>query len=364
MKISICGDVCPTGANDLFIKGETETLFHDVPSAFAGSDRVLVNLEVALTDKDTPIFKKGPNIKASPLCVHVLKEIGVTDCGISNNHIFDYGVQGVKDTIKAVTEAGFQYTGFGANHEDARKNLIMEKDGVSIAVIAVCEREYSYALEDRMGARVYDPYDTLEDIREAKKVHDYVVVTYHGGKEQSVYPSPRLRKACQAMVRSGADVVLCQHSHCIGCYEEYQGGHILYGQGNFHFTNIASKKEHPHWQSGLIVQMDIEDKLSIEFLPVKVIGSGIELAKGEDKEQIMATFKVQSEALHNGKWLEGWDAFCNELRDNYIGFAGRAYSDVATEHDNDIFNGRLHCEAHRDVMEWFLRHPWEVKTKL
>ena len=157
MKISVCGDVSPGGSNALFIKGETEELFHDVPSAFQDSDSVLINLEVALTDGDTPIFKKGPNIKASPLCVNVLKEIGVTDCGISNNHIFDYGVPGVHDTIEAVTEAGFNYTGFGANYEDARKNLIMEKDGITVAVIAVCEHEYSYALADRMGARGYDP---------------------------------------------------------------------------------------------------------------------------------------------------------------------------------------------------------------
>ena len=44
MKISVCGDVSPGGSNALFIKGETEELFHDVPSAFQDSDRVLINL--------------------------------------------------------------------------------------------------------------------------------------------------------------------------------------------------------------------------------------------------------------------------------------------------------------------------------
>ena len=356
MKLSICGDVCPIGSNELFIKGETKELFHDVPTAFTDSDRVLINLEAALTDGDTPIFKKGPNIKASPLCVHVLKEIGVTDCGMSNNHIFDYGVQGVQDTIKAVTEAGFNYTGFGVNYEDARKNLIMEKGGISVAIIAVCEHEYNYALEDRMGARGYDPYDTLEDIREAKKAHDYVIVTYHGGKEQCLYPSPRLRKACQAMVKNGADVVLCQHSHCIGCYEEYQGGHILYGQGNFHFTN---RQEHPQWQSGLIVQLDISDKVDIDFVPVKVVGCGIELAKGVDRENIMTAFKERSADLQNEKWITEWDNFCKENREKYIGNIARAYTSSAGPDDNDIFDGRLHCEAHRDVVEWLCKHPWE-----
>lgn len=362
MKITICGDVCPVGTNDLFIKGEVEELFHDVPKAFADSDRVLINLETALTDQDTPIFKKGPNIKASPLCANVLKEIGITDCGISNNHIFDYGVPGVQDTIRAMTEAGLQYTGFGTDYEDARRNLILEKDGVFVAVIAVCEHEYSYALADRMGTRGYDPYDSLEDIREAKSKYDYVIVMFHGGKEQSVYPSPRLRKVCQAMVRSGADVVLCQHSHCIGCYEEYRNGHILYGQGNFHFTNYVM--DDPQWQSGLIVQLELSDKVGIEFVPVTVVGYGIALAKGEEKAQLLEEFRERSENLQNGKWLDGWAEFCEKHRDNCLGFLGRAYSENATEYDNDILNGRLHCEAHRDILEWFCRHPWEVKTKL
>ena len=40
----------------------------------------------------------------------------------------------------------------------------------------------------------------------------------------------------------GADVVLCQHSHCIGCYEQYEGAHILYGQGNFHFCGFTNEE--------------------------------------------------------------------------------------------------------------------------
>ena len=363
MKITICGDVSLIGSNDLFVRGEIEELFHDVPTAFEQSDRVLINLETALTDGGKPIEKRGPNLKGSPLSARVFKKIGVTDCGISNNHIFDYGVTGVIDTLKALDEADLQYTGFGENYEASRKNLVMEKDEISVAVIAVCEHEYCYALEDRMGARGYDPYDTLEDIQKAKKEHDFVVVTYHGGKEQSIYPSPRLRKACQAMVKQGADVVLCQHSHCIGCYEEYQGGHILYGQGNFHFTNYTKRKDHPHWKSCLIVQLDISDKMSIDFVPVKVEGCGIELAKGEDKEKIMKVFTEKSANLHNGKWLEGWDAFCKEKADWYISVIANAFAENSTEYEKETFAHHLYCEAHRDVWEHLCKLSWETRIE-
>lgn len=361
MKISICGDVSTTYSRDLFISGDIKALFNDVPGVFRDSDRVLVNLECALTEKETPISKKGPNLKGPLETARLLREIGATDCAISNNHIMDYGIPGVTDTINILRELGLNYTGFGDNYEDSRKNLIMEKDGVKVAIIAVCEHEYCYALENRMGGRPFDPYDTLEDVRKAKAECDYVVVTYHGGKEQSLFPSPRLRKACQAMVRSGADVVLCQHSHCIGCYEKYEGSHILYGQGNFHFTG---RTDHPHWQDGLIVQLNINGKVDIDFIPVKVNGLGIELAKGEDYDVIMKGFEERSENLHNGVWLEKWAEFCEASKERYLGNIARAFSENAGEADNEIFCGRMHCEAHKDVIDWLCKHYWEQREEI
>jgi len=359
MKISICGDVCPIGTNELWIKNDKQQLFHDVPKTFLDSDRVIVNLETSLTDGGTPIKKFGPNLKASPKCANVLKEIGVTDCAISNNHIFDLGIEGVQDTLKALEDAGLNHIGFGNDYEDARKNLIINKDGKSVSVIAVCEHEYSYALKERMGARPFDPFDTIEDIQNAKKTCDFVIVLYHGGKEQSEYPSPRLRKACQAMIKQGADVVLCQHSHCIGCYEQFQNGHILYGQGNFHFVE---RNIHPHWQSGVIVELHIAEKLEIEFVPVKVVKNGIELAKYEDKETILKGLEARSKGLQTEEWLEGWRSFCKEKEEEYISTIRAAYLTSNTSGAEAKFSHYLYCEAHRDVWEELCKLSWETRT--
>ena len=356
MKISICGDVSTTYSANLFKSRDNEALFGDVPSAFLDSDRVIVNLECALTEKETPILKKGPNLKGPIETASVLKEIGVTDCAISNNHIMDYGIAGILDTKKALLAAELNFTGFGENYEDSRKNLVLEADGKRVAIIAVCEHEYCYALENRLGARPFDPYDTLEDIRSAKAECDFVIVLYHGGKEQSVYPSPRLRKASQAMAKAGADVILCQHSHCIGCYECYLDSHILYGQGNFHFTG---RSEHPHWQSGLIAEITLKDKANIRFIPVKVNGLGIELARGKDYDAIMDALDAQSKNLHNGVWLKKWDEFCESVKERYLGNIERVFTDAATESDAELFSGRMHCEAHKDVIEWLCKHYWE-----
>ena len=198
-----------------------------------------------------------------------------------------------------------------------------------------------------MGSRPYDEYDTMEDIREAKKNHDRVIVLYHGGKEHCRYPSPRLRKLCRAMARNGADVVLCQHSHCIGAYEQYENCHILYGQGNFHF--VRPDIERDSWHTSLAVEYDTLSH-EISFVPVKEVGeSGIGLAHGAEKDAIMTAFAARNQQLQNGEWKQGWHDFCQEKKDIYIKAIERACLADSTERENSRFAHYLDCEAHTDV---------------
>lgn len=349
MKALLLGDLSPTVVtNPLFEKGDTQALFSDTLSLFEGNDINFVNLECALTDHDQAIKKFGPPLKATKNVAKVLKDIGVNYCGLSNNHIFDFGIKGAEDTLKHLDEAGIAYTGFGKNYEDSRKDLIIEKDGERIAIITVCEHEYSYALEDRMGSRPFSEFDTMDDIRAAKAMCDRVIVIYHGGKEHCRYPSPRLMNACRAMARNGADVVLCQHSHCIGCYELYHGCHILYGQGNYHFVYADAKEVPETWNGALAVAYDTETH-DFEVTPLVNTDTGITLAKGAEKEQILSDYARRNQDLVSGDWKKGWHEFCLSMSERYINIIKNACQDNATELENAVFGHYLDCEAHTDV---------------
>ena len=349
MKLIIGGDVSiKEDCYELFAKGEAEVLFTDVKELLMSGDYTLVNLECAITERDTRIKKIGPNLKAPLKTAQVLSDVGVTHCLLSNNHIFDYGKGGVEDTLAELEKWGIKHTGFGKNREDARKNLIIDNGETRVAVIAVCEHEYSYALENRMGAREYDPYDTNDDIVEAKKNADHVVVIYHGGKEECEYPSPRLLKACRSMVKHGADVVLCQHSHCLGCYEKFEGGHILYGQGNFHF--ICKEFENPadngkKWNTGLAVSLCFGKETNIEFVPTVVNGKGISLAKAEVRENILKELYERSEALKDGTWYEKFRSFA---------LSQKRYQIIPEDMREEIAH-YFDCEAHTDVCKEIFR---------
>ena len=92
MKTLLLGDICPTWVTaPLFKKGNVEELFTDVMSIFKNKDFVFANLECALTDSNNAIKKFGPNLKAPVETAEVMKKIGITCVGLSNNHIFDFG---------------------------------------------------------------------------------------------------------------------------------------------------------------------------------------------------------------------------------------------------------------------------------
>lgn len=361
IKLTIVGDICPASINDFFKVQNVDTLFGDTLSYIQNADRAICNLECAITDKDTPIAKIGPNLKVSPEAATVLKKAGFTDCSIANNHIFDYGVEGINDTLLSLKNEDINWFGFGENALDARKNLVIEKDDRKVAIISVCEHEYCYALENRMGARGFDMIDTLDDVAKARKENDFVIVLFHGGKEQCLYPSPRLRKICRALVDKGADAVFCQHSHCIGCYENYNGAHILYGQGNFLFLKNL---DHPHWKSGLLANITITDKMELELIPCVARENGITIAEGDEKKAISDAFQKRSETLNNNAWLDGWREFCQDNAEKYIGVIKSAFSDGCTERDIEMFNHYLRCEAHHDVWDELCKLSWETRKEI
>ncbi len=361
MAIIIGGDVCPTdGSRDAFKTLNGEKLFGSAVELMRKADTTIVNLECALTDTDGAIIKKGPNLKGEPIFAKALKDAGINICGLANNHVFDFGSAGLRDTVKALSDNGIKYTSVGENEKEARRPLYFDDEGKRIALVTVAEHEYSYALPDKLGVWGFDPFETISDIADAKKNCDRVIVLYHGGKEQSEFPSPMLRKACRAMVRAGADIVLCQHSHCIGAAEYYENGYILYGQGNFNFVKYSS---HPQWGSGLMLDIHFTERPIVNLHPIKVLENSVTLATGEEHDAILANFLIRCEILKDEQKAHAeWLKFCDSYKEQYINSVLTAGDGTDGEPVSELFAHYLDCEAHTDVWRELFRTRHSMGT--
>ena len=362
MKILIAADLVPTSQTaDDFANGRLDRLFGKVQGIAKECDRFIVNLECALTESENKIKKFGPNLKGPTKTADTIKTLGVTEVALANNHVFDFGIEGLEDTLAALDSAGLPYFGIGENDTDSRRPYFIEAEGKRIAVINVCEHEYTYALPNRVGANPFDPFLTMQDIRAAKDESDFLIVLYHGGKEYCGYPSPRLRNLCHEMVYCGADAVITQHSHCIGCYENFEGAHILYGQGNFNFSYPAFSTRRECWKTALLTILNVTDKIEIEFLPIYDTGNGCDLAEGERKEKILSEFEGRNAELLDGRWLDGWESFCHgDMMPYYVEVARHTVEDVDKD---ELFAHYLDCEAHLDVWKTIFK-TWNHTNEL
>ena len=306
--ILIFGDICPD--NDykpLFQEGGKGVFDDGILKLMEGSSFVLGNLECPATKTAQAILKCGPSLKAEPEDVQYLKAIGFDALSLANNHILDYGTEAVKETVDCCHDNGVLCFGAGENATDAAKALETQVEGKALAVISFAEAEFNLAGEQSPGANHFDVYTSLEDIRGLKESNDYVIVLYHGGIEHYKLPSPELQKKCRAMIKAGADLVLCQHSHCIGTLEEFEGGTILYGQGN---TAFGYRAGNAAWNEGFAVSVDLEEK-SVALHLMHATAQGLVLACEEENTARIAALKSDSAQLQNPQFIrEQWKQYC------------------------------------------------------
>ena len=309
IKISILGDVCPT--NDYRKLWDDKLAFNAVAPIISNSDLSIVNLECPATDYEKPLKKCGPCLKAKPQDVELLKNAGFNLISLANNHIKDFDEQGVLDTIDNLKKNNIAFVGAGENKEDAKKAYFVEIKGKKIGVISFCEKEFNVATETQAGANFFDVYESPEFVAKCKQQCDYLIVLYHGGIEHYIYPSEVLQKKCRLLVRMGADVVVCQHSHCIGTYENYNDGYILYGQGN----GVYGYRENSRaWNEGLLLNIEIDKAVTVTPILLTAQKDGIIVADKEISQKRLSQINEQSKKLDDKEFLQKeWVKFCEKV---------------------------------------------------
>lgn len=368
MSIVIGADLVPTKSNvELFEKGDIDTLIgSELKDIILNADYRIFNLEIPLTDKSNPIKKCGPNLIAPTKCISAYKAMNIDLLTLANNHILDQGKKGLESSIETLKSAGISYVGVGDSIKDASKPKIICCNGKKIGIYACVEHEFTVATEIDSGANPIDLLETPDHIVELKKQCDYVIVLYHGGKEQYRYPSPNLHKTCRKLVEKGADLVICQHSHCIGCKEEYLQGTIVYGQGNFLFDD----EENEYWQTSLLIMLSSD--FEVKYIPLKKTGNSVRLAKGAEAENILEQFNIRSEEiLDSDKVYQHYSELAVQYKNHYLfsvmkikrGLLYRIINKLTKGSlDKNIINkafnsmyryeleNYVECEAHRELL--------------
>lgn len=246
-----------------------EDVKRDVEDIFSRfiDDYVLINLEGTLCNTGKKIHKRGPNLCQSETTIELLKKSKVNAVCLANNHIMDYGDEGLQNTIKLLENNGIDHTGAGDNIENAVKPVCIDCCDNKIAFL-----NFGWYIEEVKSAEKNNagcaPLDEKLIIKSIKKLIDQgykPIVILHWGFEYNLYPQPVHRKLAHKIIDAGAEMVVGHHPHVIQGKELYKDKLIYYSLGNFYFgTRRASFKKNFDTPYGFESNYGIVLEISVE----------------------------------------------------------------------------------------------------
>lgn len=272
--INAVGDIMLAGSGTgLFNKTGYDYPFTATASVLRQGDITIGNLESPITRFGSEFKGKKFRFKSSPAAAVALRKAGFNHLSLANNHILDFGSDGLKETIANLDKLGITHAGAGPDLDSAREGSIISVKGVKIALLAysLTYPAQFYAAKNRPGTAPGHENHYRADIARARKSADYVVVSFHWGTECADFPKDYQKRTAHKAIDAGADVVLGHHPHVVQGIEYYKNGVVFYSLGNFAFSSqskIADKS--------MIARITLDNGISsVEVIPLNVLNSDV-----------------------------------------------------------------------------------------
>ena len=212
-------------------------------------DLNFMNLETVVTDRnDLAVTDKGQatpfGFRSHPAGVRFLTDLGFNLVSAANNHAYDFGVAGARDTVRNLStlaaEGRLHFSGIGLNREEASRpvELSLPAGHVAFSAIGIVTNNINAhrATADKPGTMAYRIDEDWREVRRrlnATKA-DYRILSIHYGEEKDVRADGRqLTEYRDAADHDGVDLIVGHHAHVVRGVEIRHGVPIFYGLGNF-----------------------------------------------------------------------------------------------------------------------------------
>jgi poly-gamma-glutamate synthesis protein (capsule biosynthesis protein) len=332
-KLLLLGDVVPSVPYQFGEKLKSILKKHDL---------CVFNLEGAFSLEENPLFKAGRHLLLDPAYfIRFADYFHVAS--LANNHVMDFGEEGLKTTLEICNSLGLMTVGAGKNIHDAMAPIELS----NITIMAVCENEFGAAQAHKPGVATTDNEQIIYDhIKRASRSNKFIVIFAHGGTEMMTIPPPYLRERYRLWIDYGADLIVGNHAHVAQGHEVYKDRYIFYSLGNFYFFDEAFSP-YPDTSWSILLSVDIVTN-EIIIMPVKAThGNIIDIS---DDENIIQKYKQLCKQLNSTAYIQQYSAEANKLYEKSYGRLS-----ISSKHDAALLLHYLRCDAHRSIVETALQ---------
>jgi len=226
--------------------------------------------------------------KTDPKAVEGLNFAGFNVLSLANNHIMNFGKDGLESTVNILDENNISHIGAGVGKDEIYKSVVKDVQGTKFSFLAFTYNsdQRKTGTGDVYGVANMDVGKMKEVVQKSSIEADVVVVSMHAGNEYQISPSSFQENFARNAIDAGADLVIGHHPHVVQTVEKYKEGYIIYSLGNFVFDQMWSNET----RLGVIAEIIFQDKKikSLKFIPIKSYDySQPAILEGEEKEMIL-----------------------------------------------------------------------------
>jgi poly-gamma-glutamate synthesis protein (capsule biosynthesis protein) len=356
-RILVASDWAPIRAFDPIIRNEPESIYGDMLPLLRQADLRIVNCECALAAASQPVWKSGAVFKGEPDHIKGLSAVPFEVACLANNHVFDYGLAGFRETLRVLRQNGLETVGAGLTEEEAFAPLTLHVRKTKITLINFSEGEDLTASRVGPGVCGWELDRILALVRKCRKAGGFVLVIVHCGLEYIPYPPPYVAAAFRALIDAGADCVIGHHPHVPQGIEWYRSRPIAYSLGNFVFyqnTNLYYRK------IGYCLSLDLSGGAisGVELLPYRITETGLQRLVGVELKQFHNKMVRLSRPLPAPGGVEkAWQAYLayygmRGFQDEVLGILERMKSEP--EKGAAMFRNRITTMQHIELWRDFL----------
>ena len=237
---------------------------------FSLADLAIANFENPAPDNFV-YHAAGFKFSADPDLIAGLANAGIDWVSLANNHIGDFGDQGILDTLQNLDRWGIAHGGAEADLDSARAPSMLEAGGTSVAILGYDTIKATYgATASSPGSNQMSAARVTADVNAARAAGAGLVIVFpHWGVEYSATTTALQRRLAHAAIDAGADIVIGSHTHWAGGMEVYKGRPIFYSLGDFVFNITRSEQT----EEGIVVELTFSGSrlVQVRLLPFLIL---------------------------------------------------------------------------------------------
>ena len=287
---------------------QPKSFWSDVGPLLQSCDAVVANLECAIT-RHKGQWARTPKVfhfGADPAAIDVLKAGNIRAVSLANNHVLDFEVAGLMETLQLLDAARIAHAGAGIDEREARQPALFAAGTLNCALFACVDHEHPFAAGPGRPGTAYiefeapdgSPFPNVAEISDVrKKGADLVILSSHLGPNMVLHPSRAIANYRRAAADRGVDIVCGHSAHLFQGIERRGRSLILHDTGDFLDDYAIDPELHNDWSFVFVVEADAIGARNLMLIPVLLEFARVRLATREEAESMFERIMRLSSAF-------------------------------------------------------------------